>query len=146
MGSMTNYSIMERYIENHGEEQLTLYTPLLLGKKVHKVLSSGIEGMWLETVIQLADDSEWSIHDRWATMEESDCGEELLEEDDAIPMIQAYQKYVVGKDIVKVDIGFDRDDYVYILAVLEDSQILEIPLVSVYDIGSDGNLLHDDVA
>lgn len=67
----------------------------------------------------------FEVHHRWATQEEDAKGEEETD----YPMERYFEDYLKGKIISRVYVGSsDREDEVYLFAVVDDEGYLEIPV------------------
>lgn len=121
-----NYDALEWYVERHGEEFRHEYEKLLLGKTVDKFLGTEVY-YHVKAYIVLSDGEEYETHYRWASEEEDMESKEL--DDRYVPMQEYYEKAILGKKIVKIDIGaYERDDEVYVYAYVDEDNFLEIPL------------------
>ncbi|QUH21924.1 hypothetical protein [Alkaliphilus sp. B6464] len=143
MGSCTNYSRLERYIEKHGVNDKSKYEEILLGKKVIELLQVHVFHH-IKSDVKLDDGLCYEVHFRWAIQEEDESGEELPDLADSISMIEYYEKNIIDKKITEIEIGYDRDDMVYCYAFVgepTEKHYLEIPIIQVDDIDSDEDTL-----
>lgn len=147
MGSCTNYSTLARFVDKNGVKLVKEWEEKLLGKRVVDCSETEIFH-WVKNEVTLDNGDSYETHFRWATQAEeeskienmSDDGVDVLDEDDRhynTPMKQYFEKYILGRQITQVGIGYEREDYVYIFIAVGNEDIkhsFDIPLISVDDI------------
>lgn len=136
MGSCSNYSRLEYYVLKNGKKDKEKFEKELLGKKVEDI--SKIEVYYhVKSNIILDDGSMYEVHYRWTCDEEDSEGKEMPEIAECMPIKEFFKKYIIGKEITKIKIDYERDDYVYCICYVgnpEDGYHFDIPIIEVDDI------------
>ena len=126
LGSCARYSALEHFVEQNGEELIKEYEEILVGKVVEEFLGTFID-YHVKANVRLSGGVEvYETHYRWSS-EEEDWEKKELEED-CETMEEYYRTMIIGKRIIKVTVGYSRDDECYIYAFVDDENHLEIPL------------------
>lgn len=132
MESMKNYSLFKKYLDNNEMELRDKYRKLLLGKVVRNVSSTFVE-YHIKNFITLDDDTQYETHFRWSTEQEQEIEKEIVKNDDD-KMENYFNTYILNRKIIEINIGYDKDDYIYAYAKTDLEGIIEIPIISVYEI------------
>ena len=112
MGTVSNYAKMQNYIKKNKRKKY--YQNCLTGKKI--------------------------VNYRWADQEENALGKEKPE--NGITMRDFYSQYILNKRITKIEITYDRDDYIYCHAFVgrpKDNIYIQFPIIAVEEIKKDKN-------
>jgi hypothetical protein len=124
-------SALEKYVVKHGHEIMEDYKNLI-SRKVVKFLGPEVN-YYVGGEVELDDGEMYPVHYRWASQEEDCEGKEL--DDRYLPMKEYYEKYIIGRRIVDLEFGIERDDDLCIHAFVEGpfepedvSPFMEIPL------------------
>ena len=125
MGSCARHSALVRFVEQKGEELIKEYEEILVGKVVEEFLGTFVD-YHVKADVRLSGGEVYETHYRWSS-EEEDWEKKELEEDYET-MEEYYRKMIIGKRIIKVTVGSERDDECYINAFVDDENHLEIPL------------------
>lgn len=133
MKQADNYSIMNNYLNDNRIDLKNRYVELLLGKVVKNVSSTFIE-YHIKNFITLSNGEQFETHFRWSTEEEQTANKEIVEDNDE-KMENYFKRYILNREIIEINIGYDKDDYIYAYAKTDLEGIIEIPIISVYEIG-----------
>lgn len=134
MSMVDNYSIMNNYLNINRINLKDKYEELLLGKVIERVSSTFVE-YHIKNFITLNDKEQYETHFRWSTKEERKIDKEIVDNSDN-NMECYFKKYILNRKIIEINIGYDKDDYIYAYAKTDCEGIIEIPIISVYEIGS----------
>lgn len=141
MGSCSRYNTLSKYMEKNKDYLIEIFSKSLLNKKVNKFTGTYVD-YWVEGEIELEDGSCYPVHHRWASEEESYLSKEIIEHDE-LTMEEYFNDFIVGNLIKKIYIGYDRDDMIYIYAIVEslnkntnciEENDIEIPYKYIDDI------------
>ena len=127
MGSMTSFSSLGRFVEAFGDK-IANHFQYLVGAKVIKMTNKEVS-YHVKAMVTLAKEGgfeeSFEVHHRWATPEEDVKHEEIGH----YTMENYFEDLVKGFQIERVYVGTsDRDDEVYLFAVVNDIAYLEIPV------------------
>lgn len=130
MGSIARGNAIERFINKYGEQLVSEFSELLLGKKVVRIENINAD-YYVKGQAVLDDNSICDVHYRWTSQEEDAEGAEC--DPDIMKMEDYYDKYIVGREIIEIDIGYERDDDCCIYAYVQVGEVgenicLEIPV------------------
>ena len=137
MGTVSNYAKMQNYIKKNKRKKY--YQNCLIGKKIVKI-SETLVDYYVKCDVTLDDGYIWEAHYRWADQEENALGKEKPE--NGITMRDFYSQYILNKRITKIEITYDRDDYIYCHAFVgrpKDNIYIQFPIIAVEEIKKDKN-------
>lgn len=125
-GFIVRYERLENYVNKYKKAKKKEYEEKLLGKKV--VSFSEIKVFYHiknivvldKNTVVLDNGQIYEIHYRWATDEKESLDKEIPE-NGQMTMKEYYNKYALNKTIIKVEVGYERDDYVYVYAYLDNT-------------------------
>jgi hypothetical protein len=137
VGSISRYNHLERFKKAFGEKIKEHYEQLLIGKTIVDMSELSFN-YWKSADVTLSDGQIFTVHFGWSTEQEEYEGKEQLEDGD-LSAREYFDKYLKGKEITQVHVGYERDDEIYAYAFVDEEHAIEIPIG--YDPESDE--LHD---
>ncbi|MGC7872110.1 hypothetical protein ACPUYX_11345 [Desulfosporosinus sp. SYSU MS00001] len=127
---MSGFARMEevnKFIEVDGQKIKVQYEKLLLGKFVIEFLGTIVD-YYVYANVRLCDNTVLETHFRWSDEQEDQAGKEL---DDRCWLMETYyKKFILGKEITRVEVGLANNmfDECYVKAFVSQNAHLLIPL------------------
>lgn len=140
MGSITRYSALKRFQEAFGEKIKKHYEEQLIGKTIVSMSELSFNH-WKSADVAFSDEQVFTVHFGWSSEWEQHEEKEELEDDD-ISSEEYFNQCLKGKEITHIQIGYERDDELYVFAFVDEYAALEISIG--YDPES-GELYNNDI-